>query len=72
MNKKSIFIGIIFIAAMLIAVFNVNIRGDKTRLTDVSLDNIDALAQEGADTRCINVKGFCQTPEITTDRLSFE
>ena len=55
-NKKIIgSIAVLAIAA--ITAFNVNVNTQETRLSDVSLDNVEALASESSAYFCLNLSG---------------
>jgi hypothetical protein len=52
--KKKILGGIAILAIAAVAVFNVNFNSQSNDLSDVSLANVEALAQESAEQICCN------------------
>ena len=74
MNRKKIAGITALLAVALITAFHVKMITFEGRLTDVSLDNIEALAQDesGMPPNCIQVKGFCLTNNIQYNHLAFE
>jgi hypothetical protein len=72
MKRKRLFI---FSTVLVIAVFaalNAGVRTNKSELSDVSLDNVEALANESDPPNCIPVRGLCHTNGITYQNISFE
>ena len=73
MNRKKILGIVILITVVSLAVFNMNIPADKSASNDVSLLNVEALAQQETDPPdCVQIRGFCQTPTYSTDQLGFK
>jgi hypothetical protein len=66
MNKKKLFSSIVIISIATLAAFNMNINSDENGISDVSLDNVEALAQETAPLTCIKVRGYCTINGWTT------
>ena len=55
-----------------LAVFNMNVPANKIALNDVSLLNVEALAQQETDfPDCVQVRGVCGNLFYTTNHLSF-
>ncbi|MDR2913987.1 MAG: NVEALA domain-containing protein [Tannerella sp.] len=52
MNKKFFFGSIAVLAIAALTAFNVNVNSQEDGLSDVSLDNIEALAQESGRVTC--------------------
>ena len=50
--KKKIFGSIAVLAIAVIATFNVNVNAQESGLSDVSLDNVEALASETSSGHC--------------------
>lgn len=70
MNKRILsFIFFIFTIALL-AALNTTIRTNEYGLTDISLDNIEALAQESGASGCQPVKGVCHRNGISSNQTS--
>ena len=60
MNKQKILGSLAVLAIAVLAAFNVNIGTGENILADVSLDNIEALAQESSIIpECVPSKGYC-------------
>ncbi len=53
MNKKKIFGSIAVLAIAAMAAFNVNVNTQENGLSDISLDNVEALADEINPINCI-------------------
>jgi hypothetical protein len=72
MNKKSVLLIVVFCVASFITVLNVNIQSDIIQFSDVSLDNVEALAQESDEPDCVQIKGVCFGKVGEFDRLAFK
>jgi hypothetical protein len=49
-----------------------NIHSNKIKLSDVSLGNVEALAQESDIPQCVQAKGFCVDIFVEYDYLAFK
>ena len=73
MNKKKILIVIALSAIASFSLFHLKMNTNESRLTDVSLENVDALAQEsGNPPDCFQAKGFCVDETYKDNYMSFE
>ena len=57
MNKKKFLGSLAILVIATITAFNVNVNTQETRLSDVSLDNVEALASESSAYFCLNLSG---------------
>ncbi len=71
MNKKKLFSFIIILSIATLAAFNISINSNENGLSYVSLDNVEALAQETSTPTCIMARGYC-TRNGTTSYLALE
>ena len=72
MSNKKIFI---LIAAFLIATistFNVSINSNERGLSNVSLNNVEALAQESGSPSCVSIRGYCYVNGLKSEHTSFQ
>jgi len=72
MKRKIITITIVVSAVVSFAVFNVSNNPDNIKFTDISLDNVEALAQESGEPECVHIKGICCKMIFTPESLSFQ
>ena len=73
MKRKKMYCVILLIAVVIVAAYNMNIHSDKIKLTDVFLDNVEALAQESDNPpECVPLKGVCIIYDFSTDYLTFK
>lgn len=72
MNKKRLSFILSTFAIALLAALNMNLHTNEYGSTDVSLDNVEALAQESSIPSCQPVKGGCHKNGITTDHSAFK
>ena len=59
MTYKKIFILTAAFSIATISALNVSFNANECGLSDVSLDNVEALAQETNTSGCVTIKGFC-------------
>ena len=73
MNRKKIS-GVIALSVIAsLCAFHLSVNRSKSGVTDVSLANVEALAQEsGNPPKCISAKGFCVINNFTHDHMAFE
>ena len=74
MNRKKILFIITLLTIMSLTVFHLKMNKSVSKITDISLSNMNALAQE-SDTLadCISVKGFCVINDnVHTDQMGFK
>ena len=57
MNKKKFLGSLAILVIAAITAFNVNVNTKETRLSDVSLDNVEALTSESGAYYCLNLSG---------------
>ena len=73
MKRKKIFFIITLLAITSLAAFHLKINTSGRGLMDISLSNVDVLAQEsGTPPSCVQVRGLCVDKNIQYDYLSFE
>jgi hypothetical protein len=72
MNRKRLFIFSTALVIAVLAALNAGVRTNKSGLSDVSLDNIEALAQESDSSGCSPVRGICNKHGITYHTIAFE
>ena len=72
MKNRKIFILIIAISIATISAFNVSIKTNENGQSNVSLDNIEALAQETDVPDCVPAKGFCCINGVNIDQIAIE
>ena len=72
MKKKKKFAIIFLIALVSLTSFDLTIKSKKNKITDVSLINVEALAQESNETKCVLIKGYCMIDILIDYHLSFE
>ena len=72
MRNKKIFILIAVFSIATISAFNLSINTSESGLSNVSLDNVEALAQETSMPGCASAKGFCSKNGITVDHISLQ
>jgi hypothetical protein len=72
MSKKK---GLFFLSAIIIATistFNVSINPSKNVLSGISLNNIEALAQESSTPECVTSRGYCVRNGISENQASIQ
>jgi len=72
MRNKKIFILTTAFSVAVISAFNLSIRISESGLSNVSLDNVEALAQETSIPGCVPSKGFCSRNGISSDHISLK
>ena len=73
MNRKKILVITVLMTVFFLAAFHVKLNSSDSRLIDVSLDNINALAQESNNPpNCYQAKGFCVINDMKYDYLEFD
>ena len=72
MNNKKIFILTAAFSIAVISAFNVSISANESGLSNVSLDNVEALAQETRVPDCVPSKGFCCKNGISSEHISIQ
>ena len=72
MNKKMLFNLMSAFSIAIISAFNVSINAIESRLSNFSLDNVEALAQEADIPDCMPAKGICVYKEIYMDHQSLK
>jgi len=72
MNKKRLFSSITIFTIAILAAFNTSINTNENGLSDISLDNVEALAQESNTPDCVSAKGFCIENTIRTDHVALK
>ena len=72
MKRKSIIITIVMSAVVSFAVFNVSNHPDNIKFTDISLDNVEALAQESGEPDCVPLRGVCYNNIFSVEYLKFQ
>ena len=72
MKRKNMFVIMALSAVAAFAVFNVSIHWDNVKISDISLDNVEVLAQESSEPDCALVKGVCFGITITSGHLGFQ
>ena len=55
-----------------IAAFNISINADWSKTSNISLENVEALAQETNAPICVPTKGFCYSNGIRTSHIAIE
>ena len=70
MDKKKILILTVACSIAIISAFNVSIKTSERGLSNVSLDNIEALAQETNIPTCVPVRGHCTRNGISSDQIA--
>lgn len=72
MKRKKFLIVVALSAIASLSVFHLKMNTSECGLTDISLENVDALAQEsGPPSDCIQVLGACYDIIMNYDYLSF-
>ena len=71
MKKKKKIAIIFFIALVSLTSFDLIIKSKKNKITDVSLINVEALAHEFYEPKCVLIKGYCVIDLVSIDHLSF-
>jgi hypothetical protein len=61
MNRKKIIYSLSMLALTALAAYNASINIRENGMSDISLSNVEALAQESDIPGCIPVKGTCYT-----------
>jgi len=72
MRNKKIFIFLAALSIAVISAFNLSINTSESGLSNVSLDNVEALAQESNGPKCIQVKGLCCSNGLWSNHISIE
>ena len=72
MSNKKIFILTAAFSIAIISAFNVSINTSESGLSNVSLDNVEALAQESNGFKCIQVRGLCCSNGLWSDHISIQ
>jgi hypothetical protein len=72
MNRKRLFIFLTALSIVMMATLNAGICINKSELSDVSLDNVEALANESDPPNCTPVKGICHANGVTYNRIALE
>ena len=72
MKKKKKFAIIFLIALVSLTSFDLTIKSKKNKIADVSLINVEALAQESNEHKCVLIKGYCIIDILSNDHLSFQ
>ena len=70
MTYKKIFILTAAFSIALISALNVSINANESGLSNVSLDNVEALAQETSIPDCIPTKGYCYKNGMKSEYIS--
>ena len=71
-NKKINFFLIFALSLAALAAFNMSINSGKNVISNISLENVEALAQETSVPDCVPARGFCCKNGISAERLSVE
>lgn len=72
MNKKRLLNCIAIVAIAISAALNTSINTGENGLSDISLDNVEALAQESNNINCMATKGFCVKNGMKDNYVSFD
>lgn len=70
MNRKKLFIALVILAIATLTAFNANIGINENGLSDVSLDNVEALANESGGQNCLPTRGLCVRNGMKADHIS--
>jgi hypothetical protein len=71
-NKKINFFLIFALSLAALAAFNMSINSGKNVISNISLENVEALAQETSVPDCMPTKGFCYVNGIKTNHIAIE
>ncbi|MDR1340072.1 MAG: hypothetical protein LBK58_08490 [Prevotellaceae bacterium] len=72
MKRKKLFIFSAILAIATLAAINASVYTNRNELSDISLDNIEALAEEIDLSDCSPVRGICHKYGITYHNIAFE
>lgn len=72
MNKKRLSFILFIFGIALFAALNTTIQTNEYGLNEISLDNVEALAQEGSTSGCKPVKGGCFKNGIKVNHASIK